>query len=92
MSDMSTNRITVRVPEMLTTRLRKRSRAEGTTESEVIREALEKYLGKSDSQQTAYEAAEQAGIIGSAHQLPKDLSTNRKHSVDLAKVNEAGSR
>lgn len=79
MSDMSTNRITVRVPDALTARLRKRSRAEGTTESKVIREALEKYLLDSNSQQTAYEAAEQAGIVGVARRFSKDLSTNRRH-------------
>jgi hypothetical protein len=47
MSDMSSDRITVRVPQALTTRLRNRSRAKGTTESEVVREALESYLGHS---------------------------------------------
>jgi metal-responsive CopG/Arc/MetJ family transcriptional regulator len=79
MSDMSSNRITVRVPAALTSRLRSRSRAKGTTESEVIREALETYLGGESSHRTAYELAEEAGIIGSVRSAPRDLSTNRRH-------------
>jgi metal-responsive CopG/Arc/MetJ family transcriptional regulator len=76
---MSSSRITVRVPEALTSRLRSRSRAKGTTESELVREALENYLGAESSHRTAYEFAEAAGIIGTARKLPKDLSTNPRH-------------
>lgn len=79
MSDMASNRITVRVPAALTERLRSRSRAKGTTESEVIREALENYLGGESSHRTAYEIAEEAGIIGSLRNAPRDLSTSRRH-------------
>jgi predicted DNA-binding protein len=79
MSDMSSNRITVRVPQTLTIRLRNRSRAQGTTESELIREALETYLGHAVKESSAYELAEEAGIIGSVQNAPKDLSTNRRH-------------
>jgi len=76
---MSPNRITVRVPDALTARLRSRSRAKGTTESELVREALENYLGNSGKERSAYDLAEAAGIIGSARNAPKDLSTNRRH-------------
>jgi len=81
MSDMSSSRITVRVPQTLTARLRSRSRAKGTTESELVREALENYLGKTKTKEecSAYDLAEAAGIISSAHHAPKDLSTNRRH-------------
>jgi predicted DNA-binding protein len=79
MSDVASNRITVRVPAGLTTRLRSRSRARGTTESEVIREALENYLGAESSHRTAYELAEEAGILGSVRNAPRDLSTSRRH-------------
>ena len=85
MSDMSSTRITVRVPETLTARLRRRSRAEGSTESELIREALESYLGKSNRDRTAYELAEEAGIIASMRDAPKDLSTNRRHLKGFGK-------
>jgi metal-responsive CopG/Arc/MetJ family transcriptional regulator len=79
MSDMSSARITVRVPQALTARLRTHSRAKGTTESEVVREALETYLGKTKKESSAYELADAAGIIGAARKLPKDLSTNPRH-------------
>jgi metal-responsive CopG/Arc/MetJ family transcriptional regulator len=79
MSDMSSTRITVRVPQALTARLRSRSLAKGTTESDVVREALETYLGKTKKESSAYDLAEAAGIIGAARNSPKDLSTNPRH-------------
>jgi len=85
MSDMASDRITVRVPPALTSRLRSRSRAKGTTESEVIREALENYLGGESSHRTAYELAEEAGIIGLVKNAPRDLSTNPRHFKGFGK-------
>lgn len=79
MSDMASSRITVRIPEKLTARLRSRSKAKGTTESDLVREALENYLGRSGNERSAFEMAEEAGIIGIAQNGPKDLSTNRRH-------------
>lgn len=79
MSDMASNRLTVRVPQNLNTRLRSRSRTEGTTESELIREALERYLARDTTERSAYDLAEDTGVIGAARQSPKDLSTNRLH-------------
>jgi predicted DNA-binding protein len=86
MSDMSSGRITVRLPQALTTRLRSRSRAKGTTESELVREALENYLGHSEGGRSAYELAEEAGIIGSVRNTPKDLSTNPRHLKGFGKA------
>jgi predicted DNA-binding protein len=85
MSDMSSHRITVRVPPALTSRLRSRSRADGSTESHLVREALESYLGSEPAGKTAYELAEEAGIIGSARNAPRDLSTNRRHFSGFGK-------
>jgi metal-responsive CopG/Arc/MetJ family transcriptional regulator len=85
MSDTSSNRITVRIPETLTSRLRSRSRANGTSESELVREALENYLGDSSQGRTAYELAEEAGIVSVARRAPKDLSTNRRHFKGFGK-------
>ena len=76
---MAANRITVRVPQTLTARLRNRSRAQGTTESHLVREALENYLGHSEGARSAYELAEEAGIIGSARNAPRDLSTHSRY-------------
>ena len=82
---MSSSRITVRVPQALTARLRNRSRAKGTTESELVREALETYLGKTQKDHSAYDLAEAAGIIGAARNAPKDLSTNPRHMKGFGK-------
>jgi predicted DNA-binding protein len=80
MSDsMSSQRITVRVPGALGARLRNRSRVKGQTPSDLVRVALENYLGEESGSGSAYELAEAAGLIGSVRRAPKDLSTNRRH-------------
>ena len=71
MSDMALHRISVRVPKALTESLRRRSQARGATESEMVREALEGYLGQSAEERTAYELAEAAGIIGVVRDAPR---------------------
>ncbi len=82
---MSSSRITVRVPQALTARLRTHSRAKGTTESELVREALETYLGQTKKESSAYDLAQVAGIIGSARNAAKDLSTNPRHMKGFGK-------
>jgi predicted DNA-binding protein len=84
MSDMTSNRISVRIPQKLTDRLRIRSRAKGATESDLVREALEKYLEGPTESRSAYELAKQAGVIGSI-EGPADLSTNRRYFKDFGK-------
>jgi len=76
---VTTDRITVRIPESLRTRLRHQCRARGQTLSELVRVALENYLDKKKGRRSSYELAEQAGIIGCAPGLPKDLSTNPRY-------------
>jgi predicted DNA-binding protein len=85
MSDMASNRITVRLSQTITARLRSRSRAKGATESDLIREALENYLGNSTSDRTAYELAQEAGLIAVVRKAPKDLSTSRRHFKGFGK-------
>jgi predicted DNA-binding protein len=79
MSDMASDRITIRVPASLAERLRSRSRLAGRTGSRLIREALESYLGQPSGERAAYEVAVQAGLIGCARDAPRDLSSNRRH-------------
>jgi metal-responsive CopG/Arc/MetJ family transcriptional regulator len=79
MSDMSSHRITIRIPEALGQRLSSRSRIDGQTQSELVRKALENYLGQSRVERSAYELAQEAGLIGSVKRAPKDLSTNRRY-------------
>lgn len=79
MSDMATQRITVRVPEALGAQIRRASRVKGRTPSDLIRLALENYLEKEPVRASAYEAAKAAGLIGCVSRAPKDLSSNRRH-------------
>jgi predicted DNA-binding protein len=79
MSDMKSSRITIRVPKALGDRLQHRSRAKGKTPSEIVRVALETYLGNGDAVPSAFEVAQSAGLIGCVTDTPKDLSTNRRH-------------
>jgi predicted DNA-binding protein len=83
MSDMASGRITIRIPETLGQRLRTRSRVEGQSESAIVREALETYLGQSAELRSAYELAEEAGLIGCIGRCrnapAKGLSTARRH-------------
>jgi predicted DNA-binding protein len=93
MSDMSSERITIRIPGELGGRLRHRSRIKGQTESDLVREALETYLGRSNGERSAFELAEEAGLIGCVRRgrrssrlfPPKDLSTNPQHFKDFGK-------
>jgi predicted DNA-binding protein len=83
--NMASQRITIRVPRSLGSRLAGRSRASGKTPSEVVRVALETYLGEGKGSRSAFEAASAAGLIGCASGLPKDLSTNRRHMEGFGK-------
>jgi predicted DNA-binding protein len=89
MSDMASNRITIRIPETLGQRLRHRSRMRGQPESALVREALETYLGQPSEARPAYELAEEAGLIGCIGRGPKspakDLSTNPRHLEGFGK-------
>jgi predicted DNA-binding protein len=81
---LASQRISVRVPRGIAQRLKERSRATGARESEVVREALEKYLSGS-GEQTAYDLARKAGLIGCIRGAPKDLSTNKRYFKDFGK-------
>jgi predicted DNA-binding protein len=89
MSDVASERITIRIPETLGQRLRYRSRMRGQPESELVREALETYLGQSTEGRPAFDLAEEAGLIGCVgngrKSPPRDLSTNPRHFEGLGK-------
>lgn len=82
---MASQRISVRVSQGTARRLKERSRATGEKESDVVREALEEYLSKSAEEKTPYERALEAGMIGCAKGLPKDLSTNKRYFKGFGK-------
>jgi len=85
MSDMASQRITVRVPAALGVRLKDRSRLIGETPSEIVRAALENYFNNGGGGRSAYDLAKAAGIIGCARAGPKDLSTNPRHFEGFGK-------
>ena|ERR1700686_5061345 len=76
---VASQRISVRVPGQMARRLKRHSRATGARESDVVREALEKYLPPEVEEPTAYDLALKGGLIGCARGAPKDLSTNKKY-------------
>lgn len=82
---MNSHRITIRFPRLLVARLKQRSRSEGKALSELVRIALERYLSKPKTERSAYDLAKEAGIIGCAKGLPKDLSTNPRHFKGFGK-------
>jgi hypothetical protein len=82
---MTSQRITVRIPLTLGVRLRDSSRVNGQTPSDVVRVALQNYLGEGGGTGSAYELAEAAGLIGCARRAPKDLSTSRRHFEGFGK-------
>jgi predicted DNA-binding protein len=90
MSDMASDRITIRIPQTLGQRLRHRSRMRGQPESALVREALETYLGQPNQGRPAYELAEEAGLIGcigsGRKSPPTDLSTNPRHLEGFGKT------
>ena len=84
---MATQRISIRIPTTLGQRLRRQSVTKGKSESEVVREALEKYLSSTaDKQPSAYELLERAGLIGCVRGAPRDLSTNPRYFKGFGKA------
>lgn len=86
MSDiMSSQRITIRISESLVKRLRKHAGIRRRSESALVREALESYLGEASTPGSAYDLAREAGLIGCVAGKPSDLSVNRKYLEGFGK-------
>jgi hypothetical protein len=51
----------------------------------LVRVALENYLGAAGGRRSAYELAEEAGLIACVRRAPKDLSTHRRHFEGFGK-------
>lgn len=75
--NMASQRISV--PRGIAQRLKERSLVSGARESEVVREALERYLSSDGKEETTYTLLREAGLIGCARGAPKDLSTNKRY-------------
>jgi predicted DNA-binding protein len=86
MSDMrASKRITIRISESLVRRLKKHASIKRRSESALVREALESYLGEAPASNSAYDLARAAGLIGCVRGGPSDLSTHRKHFEGFGK-------
>jgi predicted DNA-binding protein len=76
---MKDDRITVRLPAELRHRVKDAARRNGTGESDIVRQAVERQFAAENDEITAYERAKKAGLIGIVRGACRDLSTNRKH-------------
>jgi hypothetical protein len=72
-------RLSVRVEPRLLAGLRRRAALARTSESAIVRDALETYLSTTPAGLSAYDLALQAGLIGCVKSGPRDLSTNLRH-------------
>ena len=85
MSDMKTERLTVRLDVALRDRVRRRAKALGVSESDYARRAIEEHAVESRDSDTAYDRFKRAGLIGISDIGPSDLSTNKKHMEGFGK-------
>ena len=69
-------RISIRLREDLRERLAAEAAAAGKRESDLVREALKKYLTSHDSGESAYDVAKRLKLIGCVTDMPPDSSTN----------------
>ena len=76
---MTSDRLSIRLPEPLRTGLESMVETTGRTESDIARDAIEEYLLRHAQLPTCFELAEQAGLIGCLDSGKGDLSTNPKH-------------
>lgn len=71
--------LTVRLDPELETALEQHCKKTGTTRSHVVTKSLRKYLAQEKHTKSAYEVAEELGIIGSDNSpSPPDLARNAK--------------
>ena len=79
MSDVASSRISVRLDRKLRSSIKRRAKATGKKEAQLIREALEKEFHVQEPQKTCHDLALKLGLIGSVTDTPSDLSTNEKY-------------
>lgn len=76
---MSEKRITICFSEQERNLLRHYSKRENSSESDIVRAALNHYFAALSARKTCYDLAKELGILGVAQQLPPDLSTNKNY-------------
>ena len=78
MSDMASNRISVRLNRKLMRQVEEKAAAGKKKVSSVVREALEEHCADPEGP-SAYDLAKKLGLLAAAKGLPSDLSTNQKY-------------
>lgn len=68
----------VRVPADLRKRVKRHATQRQMTESEVVREALERHVGNGKNE-SPWQIMQRLGVVGRAKGLPTDLATNPVH-------------
>ena len=88
---MRSRRLSVRISSQLANRLRMRCREARQTESEIVRDALEKNLDEHTESESALDVFRKAGLTGIVKNASTVLSTSQGFSVALAKPSECAS-
>jgi predicted transcriptional regulator len=78
-SDVASSRISVRLDRKLRSSIKRRAKATGKKEAQLIREALEEEFYVQEPQKTCHDLALKLGLIGAATDTLSDLSTNEKY-------------
>jgi predicted DNA-binding protein len=76
---MSSDRLSIRLPEELQRNLAETSARTGRSESQLVRDALAEFLSREERPPTCFDLATAAGLIGCIDSGLGDLSTNASH-------------
>lgn len=76
---MSSQRLSVRLPDHIQKQLQLLIRRTGRTESDLVREAISEYCEKQQAEPSCYDVAKQAGFLGCVEGGPDDLSVDPSH-------------
>ena len=79
LSDMATDRVSVRLTPALRRQLEQQATTQGMTTSDLVREALEQYFVNGRRVESCYDLAVRTGLLGSVKNAPHDLATNKKY-------------
>src|SRR5579872_6320009 len=76
---MSDNRLSFRLSAKLRTELRRRAKLLNKSESQVVRDIIEKDLDEFDRPRTIYDTLAETGFLGCIPDAPPGLSTDKKY-------------
>lgn len=80
--------LTVKLPPAIERDFEAHCRRNRLTKSEVVTRLLQQYLSLSEPKTSAYELAEQLGLVGALGDAPRDLSS--RHSSHVKRVLRGG--